>query len=72
MSYTFRMRLIPCRSCNNHNSPKARTCPRCGHPSYEPKNIFLTMFIILACTFIFVLAMVYAILYWIIPGALSA
>lgn len=33
------MKLINCGSCNAEISPKAATCPKCGHPNPKAKNL---------------------------------
>lgn len=33
------MKLIKCSSCDNEISPKAATCPKCGHPNEKAKHL---------------------------------
>ena len=33
------MFLIKCSSCGNEISPKAATCPKCGHPNEKAKHL---------------------------------
>ena len=33
------MSMIKCGSCGNEISPKAATCPKCGHPNEKAKNL---------------------------------
>ena len=33
------MALIKCSSCGNEISPKAATCPKCGHPNDKAKHL---------------------------------
>lgn len=33
------MSLIKCGSCDNEISPKAATCPKCGHPNEKAKHL---------------------------------
>lgn len=33
------MKMIKCESCTNEISPKAATCPKCGHPNKKAKAL---------------------------------
>ena len=33
------MAMIKCSSCGNEISPKAATCPKCGHPNEKAKHL---------------------------------
>lgn len=33
------MSMIKCKSCSNEISPKAATCPKCGHPNEKAKHL---------------------------------
>jgi hypothetical protein len=33
------VKMIKCSSCDNEISPKAVTCPKCGHPNKQAQNL---------------------------------
>jgi predicted RNA-binding Zn-ribbon protein involved in translation (DUF1610 family) len=46
------MSMIKCSSCDNEISPKAATCPKCGHPNEKAKHLSggqVLLYLALAC-----------------------
>jgi predicted nucleic acid-binding Zn ribbon protein len=41
------MKLVKCKSCGEDISPKAKTCPKCGHPQSRV-SVIRTLFYIIA------------------------